>query len=85
MKESEALKVVNDLSYDALSFKCKNCDFSSKTRKKLKEHISQKHSTQIRCSLCENIFEKNSELDLHMKIIHNKLGLSWAKLRHSCV
>ena len=43
MKESEALKVVNDLSHDALSFKCINCDFSSKRRKKLKEHISQKH------------------------------------------
>ena len=74
MKESEALKVVNDLSHDALSFQCKNCDFSSKTRKKLKEHISQKHSTQIRCSLCENIFEKNSELDMHIKTFHNMNG-----------
>ena len=47
MKESEALKVVNDLSHDALSFQCKNCDFSSKTRKNLKKHIS-KNSIQQR-------------------------------------
>ena len=54
-------------------FKCNSCNFSCGSRKSLKFHITENHVHKIKCKTCDDIFDKNSELEAHIKSYHNSI------------
>lgn len=55
-------------------FKCRKCNIAEDTAKKLKNHVQEKHPTKVDCDVCKNSFTKNSDLESHMKRVHQEAG-----------
>ena len=53
------------------SHKCSKCDQTYTSRKFLRTHIADKHTSRINCKLCDKAFSKNCELELHIKKEHD--------------
>ena len=58
--------------------KCKMCEKHFSSKRNLKKHRSEVHTTKINCSKCKLTFLKNSDLELHIKTEHD------TTVKHSC-
>ena len=58
-------KVLNVNSLDEYS--CTNCDNKFDKKRKLNEHISEKHPKEIKCKVCSETFDKTHKLEVHLK------------------
>ena len=50
--------------------KCKVCDQLFSSRRILKKHLIENHPSRIECKECETSFDKNSDLEVHIKMYH---------------
>ena len=58
--------------HEGIWFKCKNCDYHTKTEKALEFHMSMEHneSRSVSCTLCEFKTVNNGMLKKHTRFIH---------------
>ena len=56
------------------SKKCKVCDELFSSRRFLKKHLIEKHPSRIKCNVCETSFDKNSDLEVHIKMCHESIA-----------
>ena len=77
-KGKEILKEVKDKCKEKEEsfveiLKCKQCDNSFNSKKKLKKHIVETHVQKSKCKTCEEMFDKNCELEVHIKENHTEI------------
>ena len=52
-------------------YQCEQCPSKIKGKGHFREHVKM-HSTSLKCSICDRIFKRATDLNLHMKGFHNK-------------
>ena len=82
-KMEEKIKHLEDIitGKDSVSFKsksaqenikCRICDSSFETKKKLREHTKVNHLREIKCFDCEDTFDEQWEFEKHLGQVHRK-------------
>ena len=53
---------------------CKKCDFNFETKSEMKQHMIEKHPKKMKCNQCDQTFNLNKDLEIHLKT-HEKQNL----------
>ena len=53
--------------------KCKICDNSFKLKREFLLHLKENHPIKVKCKSCEEIFDKNSDLEEHIRTKHEQV------------
>ena len=73
---------------------CNKCGKAFATKKKFKKHMQEMHPSKIECKICDKVFTKNCDLEVHIRNEHQTLNdfmcdmcdkrfvLKWRFLKH---
>ena len=66
-------EIVRNINEFENRIECKICEQYLSSKKLLKKHCSDIHSSKINCKKCEETFIKTSDLEVHLKTNHKQI------------
>ena len=64
-------------------FKCKNCDFETKSVYTMEVHVTKCRNENFECGLCEEIFVEEKDLDTHLRTCETyECSNCWKRIKH---